>query len=83
MRSCRSKSAPLRLSLHAPVDGIAGTSIGACPVALRQLILGEEKAMCRCSRHKVPYITDVEFDQLVNKYVPEKQLVVVAIVSSL
>ncbi|XP_074643175.1 uncharacterized protein LOC141900272 [Tubulanus polymorphus] len=55
----------------------------ACPIALRKEILGEGDVNCRCHRYKIPYVMDVEFDEFIGRYVCEKQLLVISVVSSL
>ncbi|XP_041349988.1 uncharacterized protein LOC121369160 isoform X2 [Gigantopelta aegis] len=59
------------------------SNIGACPSAIRQMLLGHDKPQCHCSRHVVTYITDVEFDEFMQKHALEGQLQIVAVVSSL
>ena len=53
-----------------------------CPVALRLCLLGHNVGTCRCSRQKIPHISDVEFDEFVFRHSPENQLIVVAICNS-
>ncbi|XP_063783667.1 uncharacterized protein C3orf20 homolog [Pseudophryne corroboree] len=56
----------------------------ACPLVLQRLLLGEDSGICRCSNHQVPYVTDLEFDQLINnKTLSSEQIIVVCVVSSL
>lgn len=60
------------------------TSHYTCPVVLQKVLLGEEGGICRCSNHQIPYVTDLEFDQLVNnKFLPSEQIIVICVVSSL
>ncbi|XP_018418885.1 PREDICTED: uncharacterized protein C3orf20 homolog [Nanorana parkeri] len=55
-----------------------------CPVVIQKVLLGEEGGICRCSTHQIPYVTDLEFDQLVNnKFLSSVQIIVVCVVSSL
>ncbi|XP_053377067.1 uncharacterized protein LOC123530542 isoform X4 [Mercenaria mercenaria] len=54
-----------------------------CPLVIRQQILGYEKPQCRCSRHHIPFILDLELDDFINTETPEGQLIVIMVVSSL
>ncbi|XP_062584054.1 uncharacterized protein LOC134245821 isoform X4 [Saccostrea cucullata] len=54
-----------------------------CPIALRQRILGLDQPMCRCSRHYIPQIMDIEYDEFIQIEAPESQLIVVAVISSM
>ncbi|XP_072025024.1 uncharacterized protein [Amphiura filiformis] len=54
-----------------------------CPVALRAEMLGDSMATCRCSRHKVPSIGDLELERYLKECVPRTQLIVIAVVSAL
>ncbi|PIK34835.1 hypothetical protein BSL78_28338 [Apostichopus japonicus] len=53
-----------------------------CPVALREEMLGETIISCKCSRHRIPQVTDVELDKFLRD-IPRNQLVVLCVVSSL
>ena len=53
-----------------------------CPGALRLRLLGHPSSVCRCSRQKIPHISDVEFDEFVFRHAPENQLIVVAVRNS-
>ena len=46
-------------------------------------MLGDSMATCRCSRHKVPSIGDLELDKYLKDCVPRTQLIVIAVVSAL
>ncbi|XP_073506791.1 uncharacterized protein [Phyllobates terribilis] len=59
------------------------TSHYTCPVVLQKMMLGEDSSICRCSSHQVPYVTDLEFDQLISKTSSLEQIIVVCMVSSL
>ncbi|XP_064632512.1 uncharacterized protein LOC135490876 isoform X2 [Lineus longissimus] len=77
-RSSRSRQRPVTAGpeyLPLPPKGI-------CPVSLQRELLGEEPSLCKCNRYKIPYITDVEYDELIRES-PEKQLIIVSVVSSL
>ena len=83
-RSVRALSAPyLRSSQMPPGNKEWNPALALCPIALHMSMLGEERVSCRCSRHKVPSISDVEYDEFVMKLCPEKQLIVIAVKSSL
>ena len=77
----RTKSAPNRVPTS--VDLAGSPSYSVCPVALRQGLLGEDQPTCKCSRHKIPYITDVEYDEYINNHAPDRQLIIIAVLSSL
>ncbi|XP_066447645.1 uncharacterized protein C3orf20-like isoform X2 [Eleutherodactylus coqui] len=59
------------------------TSYYSCPVVLQKVLLGEESGICRCSSHQIPYVTDLEFDQIINQISSLEQVIVVCVVSSL
>ena len=46
-------------------------------------MLGDSLATCKCSRHRIPVITDVELDRFLMTQVPKEQLVVLCVVSSM
>ncbi|XP_033746342.1 uncharacterized protein LOC117331622 isoform X7 [Pecten maximus] len=54
-----------------------------CPVAIRQAMLGLERPICRCSRHVVPQIMDLEYDTFIQTEVPDGQIVVIEVISSI
>ncbi|KAL8576950.1 hypothetical protein ACOMHN_024226 [Nucella lapillus] len=54
-----------------------------CPSALRQIVLCEARPMCRCSRHSISAITDIEYDRYVTKECPRSQLQIVMVHSTL
>ncbi|XP_070559084.1 uncharacterized protein C3orf20 homolog isoform X2 [Ptychodera flava] len=54
-----------------------------CPVSLRAEMLGEVNQVCKCNRHKMPFISDLEYDTFITDYVPKQQLIVIAVVSTL
>ncbi|WAR25904.1 CC020-like protein [Mya arenaria] len=54
-----------------------------CPLVIRQQKLGYDSPSCRCSRHYIPNIMDIELDDFVEKDCPEEQLIVIMVVSSL
>lgn len=54
-----------------------------CPIALRQRILGLDQMSCRCSRHYIPQIMDIEYNEFIQIEAPDGQLIVISVVSSL
>ncbi|XP_055999633.1 uncharacterized protein LOC125656907 isoform X4 [Ostrea edulis] len=54
-----------------------------CPIALRQRILGLDQTSCRCSRHYIPQIMDIEYNEFIQIEAPDGQLIVISVVSSL
>ncbi|XP_076447540.1 uncharacterized protein LOC143284598 isoform X2 [Babylonia areolata] len=58
-------------------------SLTLCPAALRQMALNEGRPSCRCSRHTIPTITDVEYERYINKECPRSQLQIIMVHSSL
>ena len=38
--------------------------------------------LCRCDKHRIPLLRDLEFDEFLNSHVPSEQLVVVCVTSS-
>ncbi|ELU12323.1 hypothetical protein CAPTEDRAFT_189464 [Capitella teleta] len=82
----RTRSAPQRLFLmtqdsEAP-EGL-GPDASLCPIALREGLLSGSNGYCKCTRHKIPVITDVEFDEFVFTRCCEDQLIIISVVSSL
>ncbi|XP_075132423.1 uncharacterized protein C3orf20-like [Leptodactylus fuscus] len=77
-----SLSGPL-LSLEQEPEKLWHTSHHTCPVVLQKMLLGKESNICRCSNHQIPYVTDLEFDLLIDKTSSLEQVIVVCIVSSL
>ncbi|XP_011681226.2 uncharacterized protein LOC100891346 [Strongylocentrotus purpuratus] len=57
-------------------------SIG-CPAVLRAEMLGDTAGTCKCSRHRIPVITDLELDKFLTTQVPREQLMVLCVVSSM
>ncbi|CAH1784840.1 unnamed protein product [Owenia fusiformis] len=76
------QSSPHKSPLTLPHERTWSPPRGTCPVALRAEMLGEERPMCKCTRHKVPVIKDIEYDEFVRHQVPERQLIVVGIVTT-
>ncbi|XP_066490592.1 uncharacterized protein C3orf20-like [Tiliqua scincoides] len=56
----------------------------SCPAALRRAMLGGEGKLCSCSNHQIPYVTDLEYDRIINNPVSSpEQISVICITSSL
>lgn len=55
-----------------------------CPTALRRAMLGGEGKLCSCNNYQIPYVTDLEYNHIINYPVsaPE-QITVICITSSL
>ncbi|XP_021245147.1 uncharacterized protein C3orf20 homolog isoform X3 [Numida meleagris] len=58
------------------------TSQTACPAVLRRVVMGEEGKTCRCSNHRIPYVSDLEYDHLINNTVAFKEQIIVVCISS-
>ncbi|XP_042325848.1 uncharacterized protein C3orf20 homolog [Sceloporus undulatus] len=55
----------------------------ACPVALRRTMMGHETKTCRCSSYQIPYVTDLEYDHIINNQVSSpEQIIVVCVTTS-
>ncbi|KAL4226564.1 hypothetical protein ACF0H5_014549 [Mactra antiquata] len=65
-----------------PSAAMSGTR-SHCPLVIRQQLLGYERPQCRCSRHHIPYIMDLELDDFIRTETPEGQLTVIMVISSL
>ncbi|KAK3768351.1 hypothetical protein RRG08_031140 [Elysia crispata] len=90
--SSRTKSAvsrqPTALSLPDKDNILSSTFVNSnnlnlCPVAIRMQMLGEARPSCRCNRHSIPYISDVEYHTYIHVTAPKNQLQIVVVVSSL
>ncbi|EDV25376.1 uncharacterized protein TRIADDRAFT_55398 [Trichoplax adhaerens] len=55
----------------------------ACPIMIRSSLLGQAQEQCRCSPHKIPYVSDLEFDEFINKQTYPGQLLIINVVSSM
>ncbi|KAM4675625.1 uncharacterized protein C3orf20-like [Discoglossus pictus] len=74
----------LQLPREQDVEKQCPVSHLTCPDVLRRIMMGEEGRLCRCSNHQIPYVTDLEYDQLINNQMSStEQITVVCIVSSL
>ncbi|XP_072186733.1 uncharacterized protein C3orf20 homolog [Excalfactoria chinensis] len=67
---------------QAPRNKLWVTSQMACPAVLRRVVMGEEGKTCRCSNHQIPYVSDLEYDHLINNTVAFKEQITVVCVSS-
>ncbi|ESP04590.1 hypothetical protein LOTGIDRAFT_170681 [Lottia gigantea] len=80
----RIHSARPKSSVKEPIDEATVISTcETCPVVLCQRLMGMTHVNCRCSRYLIPNITDIEFDLFISKVVPNAQLQVITVVSSL
>ncbi|CAL1534535.1 unnamed protein product [Lymnaea stagnalis] len=88
----RSKSADSRKKSGAPRQQTAVSlpdkeslpaNISLCPVALHMQMASDPRPHCRCSRHSIPYISDLEYDKYITEGAPSNQLQIIVIVSSL
>ncbi|KAL3852029.1 hypothetical protein ACJMK2_015718 [Sinanodonta woodiana] len=85
-RSARSKAlsaSPRKGASHSQPEQSFVYTRSLCTFVIRQHILGFDGQQCRCSRHVIPFIMDVEYDEFIQKEVPEGQLIIIAVVSSL
>nr|XP_048691526.1 uncharacterized protein C3orf20-like isoform X5 [Caretta caretta] len=57
-------------------------SPSACPVVLRRILMGQEGKICRCSNHQIPYVSDLEYDHLINNQMSALEQIMVVCVSS-
>nr|XP_025038012.1 uncharacterized protein LOC102456527 isoform X3 [Pelodiscus sinensis] len=58
------------------------TSHSACPAVLRRMLVGQEGKICRCSNHQIPYVSDLEYDHLINNQMSAQEQIMVVCVSS-
>ncbi|KAK2534957.1 C3orf20-like protein, partial [Columba guinea] len=63
-------------------DKMWGTSQAACPAVLRRVMMGEEGKTCKCSNHRIPYVSDLEYDHLINNKMSSNEQIIVVCVSS-
>ncbi|XP_050791626.1 uncharacterized protein C3orf20-like isoform X1 [Gopherus flavomarginatus] len=63
-------------------DKLWFTSHSACPVVLRRTLVGQEGKICRCSNHQIPYVSDLEYDHLINNQMSALEQIMVICVSS-
>ncbi|XP_055882400.1 uncharacterized protein LOC106072114 isoform X4 [Biomphalaria glabrata] len=81
----RSKSSAVSrqsTAVSLPEKEITVANVTLCPMALHTLMLSDLKPMCRCSRHAIPFISDVVYDRYIQEEAPENQLQIIAVVSS-
>lgn len=57
-------------------------ALGLCPAKLHLSMLGELDTDKHCPHRTIPFITDLEYDEFIEKFIPENQLAVVAVISS-
>ncbi|XP_064604787.1 LOW QUALITY PROTEIN: uncharacterized protein C3orf20 homolog [Liolophura sinensis] len=81
LQSIVSHTAPLSPRGGAVASMYSGPA--QCPISLRAEMLGYERPPCRCSRHHIPYISDLEFDNFLKNEASMNQMIIVAIVSTL
>ncbi|XP_022109062.1 uncharacterized protein LOC110989186 [Acanthaster planci] len=80
----RSRSPASRIAMSTvSTDRKKPSPLTGCPIALRAEMLGDTIATCRCSRHRIPSINDLELERFLASEVPRSQLVVVCMTSSL
>ncbi|XP_071810119.1 uncharacterized protein [Asterias amurensis] len=80
----RSHSPASRIAMSAvSTDRKKPSPLTGCPVALRAEMLGDTMATCRCSRHRIPSINDMELQRFLTREVPKSQLIVICVTSSL
>ncbi|XP_077790945.1 uncharacterized protein LOC114605895 [Podarcis muralis] len=69
---------------HKANEKASAASHSACPVVLRRTMLGDEMRICRCSNHQIPYVTDLEYDHIINNQMSSsEQITVVCVTTSL
>ncbi|RUS74576.1 hypothetical protein EGW08_017657, partial [Elysia chlorotica] len=82
-RQATALSLPDKDNILFPANISSTNNLNLCPVAIRMQMLGEARPCCRCSRHSIPYISDVEYHTYINVSAPKNQLQIVVVVSSL
>lgn len=89
LKFCYFSSFTLQLTLLLPLlshdsEKASTASHSACPVVLRRMMLGDEVRICRCSNHQIPYVTDLEYDHIINNQMSSsEQITVVCVTTSL
>ncbi|CAK8689010.1 unnamed protein product [Clavelina lepadiformis] len=94
----RSSRSIVRTSSSASAAGVSSSSSRekswtpaseCCPVATRNKLLqsenkpGEKTFQCKCSKHRIPSIHDLEFDYYLRIVAPVTQLIVIYVINSL
>ncbi|XP_038045416.1 uncharacterized protein LOC119719994 [Patiria miniata] len=80
----RSRSPASRVAMSTvSADRKKPSPLTGCPIAFRAEMLGDTMATCRCSRHRIPSLNDLELERFLATEVPRSQLVVVCMTSSL
>lgn len=59
-----------------------GAMLSLCPSKVRLAMLGELGADRHCVHRTIPFITDVEYDDFIKKFIPDNQMAVVSVISS-
>lgn len=71
---------------RSPQEKVWTPATEACPVVTRLRLMYPDSLKvfaCKCSKHRVPYINDIEFDVFLREVVPVTQLIVVSVINSL
>nr|XP_032654506.1 uncharacterized protein C3orf20-like [Chelonoidis abingdonii] len=76
------KGTPILQNSYISGDKLWFTSHSACPVVLRRTLVGQEGKTCRCSNHQIPYVSDLEYDHLINNQMSALEQIMVICVSS-
>ncbi|CAM4467456.1 unnamed protein product [Lepidochelys olivacea] len=76
------KYTPVLQNSYVSGDKLLFTSHSACPVVLRRILMGQEGKRCRCSNHQIPYVSDLEYDHLINNQMSALEQIMVVCVSS-
>ncbi|CAM4485198.1 unnamed protein product [Caretta caretta] len=76
------KYTPVLQNSYVSGDKLLFTSHSACPVVLRRILMGQEGKICRCSNHQIPYVSDLEYDHLINNQMSALEQIMVVCVSS-
>jgi len=73
---------PKSVAIHAVSPETFGAMLGLCPSKVRLAMLGELGAEKHCVHRTIPFITDVEYDDFIKKFIPSHQMAVVSVISS-
>lgn len=73
---------PKSVVIHPMSPETLGAMLGLCPSKLRLAMLGELGADKHCIHRTIPFVTDVEYDDFIEKFIPENQMAVVSVISS-
>ncbi|XP_039769973.1 uncharacterized protein C3orf20-like [Ornithorhynchus anatinus] len=59
------------------------TSHLTCPVVLRRTLRGEAGKVCKCSNQQIPYVTDLEYDHIINNQMSSpEQITVICVLAT-